>query len=338
MPPAQSPVDSQSLLAHRQHHTVNLECVILPLSLTLFFLLGSFLAYHFIINRRRATRGNAILPIFSLPDLAEGACQRTVFPTVSALIAQSTLVASGPLCLAIVPDKLGATSTLRRPMNFSCRGLERPPSWERATIGSTASTSAASIQQSSSVSPPLTSSTGNDSRPFHDATRRRLCNTRVFNMFARLRQRLLGSSAKENTDPPGHPHPSDLTDPVVDVDEPKPDIPEHITIDIPYILHSTDDTDLKTDTPVPLIILSLPSSEHLLGDLPQPVPLDEDLLSPDGTFGRPPAARAKAGAYEIDDATRMALAARLQERRRRLKSLSYPTILSTSGDPWPRWI
>ena len=312
MPPAQSPVNSQSLLADRQHHRVNLECVILPLSLTFFFLLGSFLAYHFIINRHRATRGNVVLRISSLPD-----CQQTVFPTVSALIAQSTLVASGPLCLDIVPDKLGAT------------------------IGYAASTSAAvSTRQSFTVSPSLTLSTGDDSRPRYDATRRRLCNTRAFNLFASLRQRLLGSSAKKNTDPPGHPHPSDLKDPVVDVDEPKLDIPAHVTIDIPYILHPTEDADVKVDAPVtsiPLIILSLPSSEHLVGDLPQPDPLDEDLLSPDGTFGRPPT-RAKADAYEIDDDTRLALAARLQERRR-LKSLSYPTILSNSGmDTWPRWL
>jgi hypothetical protein len=351
MPPAQVPVASRSLSADR-HDIVNLKCVILSLSFVFIFVLGSFLAYQFVVHRRRAICGNAILRISGLPALlAEGAHRdgkRTFFPTVSALIVQSTLVASSPLRLGIVPDKLGAQSTLRWSMDFICRGLGLSLSWGRATIGLfglAASASAATIQQSFSglisliASPSSTLSTGANPRPCYNSALRRLCDTRVLSLFAGLRQRLLSSSAKGNK--VLHRHPSDPTGLVVDTDEPEPDILVPDTIDIPHILLSADDTQLKTDTPaIPLIILSLPSTEHLVGDLPLPVPLNENLLGPDGTFrSTGPPTWVMTDTHDISDATRLALAARLRERRRHLKSLSSPSIISTSGmDHWPRWL
>ncbi|KAI0250546.1 hypothetical protein BJV78DRAFT_553343 [Lactifluus subvellereus] len=349
MPPVPAPVTPRSLSVDR-HNLVNLKCITLSLSLILLFMLGSFFTYQFIAHRRRAIRDNAFLRTFSLPALlAEGACRvgkRTSFlPTVSTLVAQSTLVASSPLRLSIIPDKFGPPSTLRWSTDFICHGLERSLSWGRATVGLfglAASASVASIQQLFSglisliASPSSTLSNGNDPRPGYATSLRRLCNTRVLGPFAGLLQRLLGSSAKGNAEP--RRHPSDLTGPVVDSE---PDILVPDAIDAPHILLSTDDPQFKIDTPViPLIILSLPSSEHLVGDLLPPAPLDEDLLSPDGTFRSTGSlARPMADAYNINDGTRLALAARLRERRKRPKSLSSPSILATSGMVhWPRWL
>ena len=195
---------------------------------------------------------------------------------------------------------------------------------------------ASSIQQSFSgligltSSPSSTLSTGDDLHPPYNTALRGLCNTRFLSRLAGLQQRLLGSSSKGNTDP--RLHPLGPTGPVADTKDPEPDI---------LMPDKTDDTRLETDTPViPLIILSLPSSEHLSADLPLRILLDEDLLCPDGTF-RPTGflAPAKVGTYDINNATRQALATRLRERRKHVKPLSFPSILSTSGMAhWPRWL
>jgi hypothetical protein len=342
MPPAQAPVSSRSLSADG-HDIVNLKCVILSLSSIFIFVLVSFLAYQFIVLRRRATCGNAVIRISNLPALfVEGASRCTFwkrtsfFPTVSALVAQSTLVASSPLRLGIVPDKLGTLSAFPWSMDLICRGLERFLSWGRATIGLFGLV-ASSVQQSFSglirlsALPSSTLSTGDDPHPPYAAALRRLCNTSALSHLAGLQPRLLGSRSMGNIDP--RLHPSGLTGPVADTDEPEPDIV--------LVPDTTDDTQLETDTPViPLIVLSLPSSEHLVADLPLPIPLDEDLLGPDGTFrstGSP--APAKVDTYDINNATRQALTVRLWERRRRLKPLSSPSILSTSGMVYrPRWL
>ena len=235
-------------------------------------------------------------------------------------------------------------------MDFICRGLEQSLSCGRATIGLfglAASASVVSIQQSFTglisliTSPSSTLSNGNDPRPDYATSLRRLCNTRVLGRFVGLFQRLLNSSAKRNAEP--RRHPSDLTVPAVDTDEPEPDILVPDAVDFPHILLSTDDPQFKTDTPViPLIILSLPSTEHLVGDLLPPATLDEDLLSPDGTFRSIRSlARPMADTCDMNDAIRLALAARLRERRKRPKSLSSPSILATSGIGmvhWPRWL
>jgi hypothetical protein len=152
-------------------------------------------------------------------------------------------------------------------------------------------------------------------------------------------QQPIDSNDKEHAGP--YQHPSRLTDPVTDRDdEPEPDIHVPNTIDIPQILPPMDDAECKAETHViPLIILSLPSSEHLVGDPPQPFFPDEDFLSPDGTFrssGAP--VWATADMHDINDATRLLLASRLRVRRKRPFSLPSLEILATpSMARWPRW-
>jgi hypothetical protein len=87
---------------------------------------------------------------------------------------------------------------------------------------------------------------------------------------------------------------------------------------------------------LPFIILSLPSNDDLVEDPPPPSSLDDDLLSPDGTFrstGLP--ILATADTHDLDDAIRPVLASRLRERRKRPIS---PNVLATPGMAyWPRW-
>jgi hypothetical protein len=192
-------------------------------------------------------------------------------------------------------------------MNFLCRGLERPLSWGRKTIDL-----------------------------FSLAF-----STRVFSLFSSLRQQPIGSNEKEDT---GHPqYLSDLTDSMADTDDPEPDVRVPDTVDIPQILHSvhpTNDSQFKTEIPaLPFIILSLPSNNDLVHDPPLPVSLDEDLLSPDGTFrstGLP--VLATVDTPDFDNAIRPVPASRLRERRKRPISWPSPNVLATPGMAyWPRW-
>jgi hypothetical protein len=191
-------------------------------------------------------------------------------------------------------------------MNFLCRGLERSLSWGRATID----------LFSLAVS------------------------TRVFSPFSSLRQQPIGSNEKEDA---GHPqHLSDLTNSMADTnDEPDICVPDTINIhQIPHSVHSTNDSQFKTEVPaLPFIILSLPSNDDLVEEPPPPVSLDEDLLSPDGTFrstGLP--VLAAVDTRDLDDAIRPELVSRLRERRKRPISLLSPNVLATPGMAyWPRW-
>jgi hypothetical protein len=192
-------------------------------------------------------------------------------------------------------------------MNFLCRGLERSLSWGRAAIG----------LFSLAVS------------------------TRVFGLFSSLRQQPIGSNEKDDA---GHPqHLSDLTDSMADTDDPEPDIRVFDMTNIPQIphsVHSTNDSQFKTEIPaLPFIILSLPSNDDLVERPPPSASLDEDLLSPDGTFrttGLP--VLATVDTRDLDDAIRPVLASRLRERRKRPISFPSPNVLATpSMAYWPRW-
>lgn len=309
MPPAQALVTTQPF-SDDCHPALNLSYPIL--SLSFIFISGSFLALRSIIRRRRPIHDNARLcTAFGLPAFPSNEERRvrkqaSFAPTVSTLAAQSTIVASSPLHLNVIPE-IEPSSIVGRSMNCICQGLKRPLSWGRATIDL-----------------------------FSLAA-----STRVFSLFSSPRQQPIGSNEKEDAEHPQHL--SDLTDPMADTDDPEPDIRVPDTISIPQILHSvhsTNDSQFKTDIPaLPFIILSLPSNDELVEDPPPPVSLDEDLLSPDGTFrstGFP--VLAAVDTHDLDDAIRPVLASRLRERRKRPMSLPSPNVLATPGMAyWPRW-
>ncbi|KAF8490917.1 hypothetical protein F5888DRAFT_1738740 [Russula emetica] len=309
MPPAQALVTTQPF-SDDCHPTLNLSYPIL--SFSFIFVSGLFLAFRSIIRRRRPIHDNAHLcTAFGLPAFPSNEERRVrkqalFAPTVSTLAAQSAIVASSPLHLNVIPG-IEPPSTVGRSMNFLCRGLERSSSWGRATID----------LFSLAVS------------------------TRVFSLFSSPRQKPIGSNEKEDA---GHPqHLSDLTDSMVDTDDPEPDMRVPDTINIPRILHSvhsTSDSQFKTEIPVlPFIILSVPSNDDLVEDPPPPVSLDEDLLSPDGTFrstGFP--VLATVDTHDLDDAIRPVLASHLRERRKRPISWPSSNVLATPGMAhWPRW-
>jgi hypothetical protein len=168
-------------------------------------------------------------------------------------------------------------------------------------------------------------------------TLRRPHATRILRLLPSLRQQPIGSN--DHTGSPWHL--SDIEDSVTDKDEPEPDIRVPDSIIVPHILRSIhNDAEWKTEIPViPLIILSLPSSDRLVGDPPRPVHQDEHLLSPDGTFrSTGPRARITASTHDVSDATRLALASRLRERRKRAVLITSPNVLATpSMAHWPRW-
>lgn len=307
MPPAQALVTTQPFSDDR-HPVLNPSYPIL--SLSFIFIPGLLLAFRSIIRRRRLTHDDAHLcTAFGLPAFPSNEDwrvrkQASSAPTVSILAAQSTIVASRPLHLNVIPE-IEPSSTARRLMNFLCRGLERSLSQGKAAIDL-----------------------------FSVAV-----STRVFSLFSSPRQQPIGSNEKEDA---GYPqHLSDLTDSMADTDDPEPDICD--TINIPQVLHSvhsTNDPQYKTEIPVlPFIILSLPSNDDLAEDPPPSVSLDDDLLSPDGTFrstGLP--VLAAVVTHNLDDAIRPVDDSRLRERRKRPISWPSSNVLATPGMAyWPRW-
>ena len=307
MPPAQALVTTQPL-SDDCHPTPNLSYPILSLSFV--FVSGLFLAFRSIIRRRRRPmHDNAHLctalglPAFPSNEERRVRKQASFAPTVSTLAAQSTIVASSPLHLNVIPE-IEPSSTVGRSMNLLSRGSKRSLSWGKATIDL-----------------------------FILAV-----STRVFGLFSSLRQQPIGSNEKEDTQ-----RLSDPTGPLVDTDNPEPDIRVPHKINIPQVLYSehlSNDSHFKSEIPMlPFIILSLPSNDDLAEDPPPPVSLDEYLLSPDGTFrstGLP--ILVTADAYDLDDAIRPVLVSRLRERRKRPISLPSPNVLASPGMAyWPRW-
>ena len=347
MPPA------QALIASRPFSDVRLpalDLIYVAVSFSFVLLCGGFLARRSIARRRRPIHNSA--PRFTnfsspvlLPNEMRSTKKRTSFsPTVSTLITRSTIVASSPLRLKIIPNP-GYSSNARWSIDSLGRSLSRSLSWGWMTIGLVRIVTA-SIQQSfariiSLITPSCVGFDGScDGRiiSLFPAFRRPRA-TRIFKLLPSLRRQPLDSDEKEH---PGSPwHLSDLEDPVTDEDEPEPDIRVPDGINVPQILRSIyDDAECKTEIPViPLIILSLPSSDHLVGDPPQPAHQDQHLLSPDGTFrSTGPRSRIMASTNDVSDATRLALASRLRERRKRPGLITSPNVLATpSMAHWPRW-
>jgi len=249
--------------------------------LSLSFIFVLFLACRSIIRRHRPIHDNAHLSaIVSPPRLLSNEEWRAktrmrAFPTVSTLVAQST-IASNPLHLNMISE------------------TGPPPSRDR------------NISLLSGLRP--------------------LRKCRAPSLFS---QQPNGSNGKERAARP-QKYLRDRTEPVADID----DEPER---DIRIDLHSTHDAQFKIEAPmIPSIILSLPSSEHLIGDPPPPpVSLDEYLLSPDGTFRS--TGRAADDTHDFID-TLPVLASRLRERRKRHISFPSTDVLSSPGMAyWPRW-
>ncbi|KAI9466598.1 hypothetical protein BJY52DRAFT_1233038, partial [Lactarius psammicola] len=262
MPPVQAPVDSQSLFA--DNDLVILSCAILSLLFIFIFAYTVFLAWRSIARLRRVY-GNALRRATTSPVLhsprARKVRKKTLFsPIVSALVVQSTLVASHPVRLGIVPDNFCPSSTVHYSKDIPSHGPEL------------LSRGRANIAQ---ISLAASTSNGDGSR---------LSNT-IWLLLATLRELpkrrfsdLIAGSARKSAE--AHRHaPGDIL-PTKATGELDLDVLEPDTVDIPDIFLSTDDAQFETGTlPIPLIILSLPSSEHLVED-----------PSPDGTFrssGRP---------------------------------------------------
>ena len=343
MPPTQALLASQPFAGVR---VPALNLIYIATSFSFVLICGGFLACRSIARRRRPLHDRA--PRFtnfgSLTFLSSEmwrSKKRTSFsPTISTLVTRSTIAASSPLT---IPNPRHS-SNARWSTDSLCHSLGRSLSWGWATIGFVrlvASSSAASIQQSFAgiISPTASSCVGPS---ISDVSRRdgrvislfptlyRPRATRILKFLPSLRRQPVDSNRTEHTGSPWHL--SDLEDPVTDKDDPD-------TIKVPRNFRSIhDDAECKTEIPViPLIILSLPSSEHLV-DL-RPVHQDEHLLRPDGTFrSTGPRARITASTRDVSNATRVALASRLRERRKRPVMLTSPNVLATpSMAHWPRW-
>ncbi|KAI0313249.1 hypothetical protein OF83DRAFT_1175854 [Amylostereum chailletii] len=100
--------------------------------LLLVFSAGSIFAIV-LIRRRRASRSqvNALPTI--LAAYAPGVSSLT--PTISSLVAQSTLLATAPIRLGVMPTHIGPKAVVRLSMDFACAGLARSASWGKTTIG-----------------------------------------------------------------------------------------------------------------------------------------------------------------------------------------------------------
>ena len=332
MPPVQ-----QSLFVNN-YDVVILTCTILSLSFILMFMVS--LAWQSITRRREIYR-NTLYRSTTSPDpsspRAAKVRKKILFPpTVSALVGQSTLVASHPLRLGIVPNNFWASSPTRCSQDIPFHDLEpESSSWGGENARQFGLTAA------SPASPP----NGDDSRLSNtiwslSTALRGLCKRLFFGLFAGLREHALSPSAARKTAESSR-HAPDVVKFTESTGEPGLDVLEPDTVGAPKIYLSTNDAQVETGTLlIPLIILSLPSSENLAQGPSPPVLLDEDFLSPDGTFrsaGRP--ARVADRTYDISNATRLALASRLHHRQKRATPFPSPDVLSSPGVVrWPRWL
>ncbi|KAH9007252.1 hypothetical protein EDB86DRAFT_2870886 [Lactarius hatsudake] len=327
MPPVQASIDSQFLFDN--YDVAILTCAILSPLFILIFTFVIFSAWQS-IARRCGIYGNAhhrtTTPVVLRSPRARKVKKETLIsPIVSALVVQSTLVASHPLRLGIVPENLWSPSAAH--YSKESHGPEQP------------SQGRANIRQ---LGPTAPTSKGDGSRLsctiwLLSATLRGLRERRYFGLFAGLRERAPSPSAKTSAE--SNRYAPGMVEPIGATGEPDPDGLEPDTV-VPKTFLSTDDPQFETGTlPIPLIILSLPSSEHL-DPLPR-VSLDEDLLSPDGTFrSSGHSVQAAIRTYDISDATRLALASRLRYRQKRAVSFPSPDVLTSPGVTvhWPRWV
>jgi hypothetical protein len=321
MPPIQ-----QSLLVDN-YDIVILTSAILPLLFILVFILVVFLTWQ-PIARRRGVYGNALHHSTTPPlDLrsprACNARKDTLFPlTVSALV-QSTLLASLFLRLGIDFNNLWPLSPAQCSEGILSHGLDsQPSSWGRAN---NTQFSLAFNGDGSRLS---------DTIWLLPTTLRGLRKRLFLGLFAGLGQQARGPRARKSAK--FQRHAPDVVESTEATCEPGLDVLEPDTVGEPDIFLSTDDAQVETGTlPIPLIILTLPSSENLVEDPSPPVSLDRDFLSPDGTFGRP--AQVAVRTYDISNATHVALASSLRHRQKRAPPFPSPDVLSIPGVVrWPR--
>ena len=329
MPPVQTSRDSQSL-AVDNYEVVILTCAILSLlSFVLMFILVVFLLWRSITSRLGIYR--IVLHRTTTPDLrsprARNVRKGTLSPTVSALVLQSILVASHQLRFGIVPNNPWPSSAARCPKFIPSHGFKpEPPSRRRGQLRVAAS-------------PP-----GDDgsciiqTNWFHPTI---LCGLRKrlsFGLFPSLRQQ--GSSLTVRKSEESRRHAPDVV-----VVEPTEATGESgvgvLALDTAGVLGTFLPTEDETCTlQIPLITLSLPSSESLVEDSSPSVSLDEGFLCPDGTFrSSSRLARVADPTYYISDATRLALVSRLRHRQKRAVAFPSPEVLSgPSVVRWPRWL
>ncbi|KAF8263184.1 hypothetical protein EI94DRAFT_1741554 [Lactarius quietus] len=332
MPPVQTSIDSQSLLVNN-YDVVILTCAILSLLFILMFIFMASLAWQS-ISRRRGIYGNVFHPSTPSPDIrsprARNVRKETLFlPTVSALVIQSTVVASYPLQLGIVPNNLWPSSAAGYPKGILSHGLEPEPSSRGRAKGPAASP------------PNGDGSRINNTTWLLPTSLRGLRKWLFIGLFAGLRQQVPSASASARKSAGSQRHAPDVVEATEATSELGLGVLEPDTIGVPGIFLSTVDAQVETGTlPIPLIILSPPSSENLVEDTSPPVSLDEGFLSPDGTFrssGRP--TQAPVRTCDISDATRLALASRLRHRKKRAIPLPSPDVSSSPGMVrWPRWL
>ncbi|KAH9037648.1 hypothetical protein EDB85DRAFT_1935686 [Lactarius pseudohatsudake] len=328
MPPVQASIDSQFLFDN--HDVAILTCAILSPLFILIFTFVIFSAWQS-VARRRGIYGNThhrtTTPVVLCSPRARKVRKETLIsPIVSALVVQSTLVASHPLRLGIVPENLWSSSAA----HYSTSHGPEQPSQGRANIRQ--------------FGPTAPTPKGDGSRLSYTiwlllTTLRGLRERRYFGLFAGLRERAPSPSAKTSAE--SHRYAPGMVQLMKATGEPDPDGLEPDTVDVPEIFLSTDDPQFETGTlPIPLIILSLPSSEHVAEDPSPRISLDEDLLSPDGTFrSSGHSVQAAIRTYDISDATRLALASRLRHRQKRAISFPSPDVLTGPGVAhWPRWL
>ena len=320
MPPVQTPRDSQSLVVDNYDVVVILTCV---LSLLLVILMV-FLPRRSITHRRGIY--GIVFHRTTTPDLpsprARNVRKETLSPTVSALVLQSILIASHHLRLGIVPNNPWPSSAARCPRVMPAHGLKpEPPSRRRANI------------RQLGVAPSPPSGDGScitQTIWFHPT----FCGLRMwlfFGLFPGLRQQSSSIIVRKSEESQRHTPDVVVGEPTEVIGDSGVDVLELDSAGVPETFLPTE---VETGTlQIPLIILSLPSSEHIIENPSPPVSLDEGFLCPDGTFrssGR--LAQAANPMYDISDATRLALASRLRHRQKRAIPLPSPDI------PSVRWL
>ncbi|KAF8258049.1 hypothetical protein EI94DRAFT_1756006, partial [Lactarius quietus] len=308
MPPVQTSIDSQSLLVNN-YDVVILTCAILSLLFILMFIFMASLAWQS-ISRRRGIYGNVFHPSTPSPDIrsprARNVRKETLFlPTVSALVIQSTVVASYPLQLGIVPNNLWPSSAAGYPKGILSHGLEPEPSSRGRAKGPAAS-------------PP----NGDGSR-INNTTWLLPTSLRGLRKWLFIGPQVPSASASARKSAGSQRHAPDVVEATEATSELGLGVLEPDTIGVPGIFLSTVDAQVETGTlPIPLIILSPPSSENLVEDTSPPT-------APSRSSGRP--TQAPVRTCDISDATRLALASRLRHRKKRAIPLPSPDVSSSPG-------
>ena len=307
-----------------------MTCAILSLlSFVLMFILVVFLLWRSITSRLGIYR--IVLHRTTTPDLrsprARNVRKGTLSPTVSALVLQSILVASHHLRFGIVPNNPWPSSAARCPRFIPSHGSKpEPPSRRRGQLRIAAS-------------PP-----GDDgsyiiqTNWFHPTI---LCGLRKrlsFGLFPSLRQQGSSLTVRKSEESRRHAPDVVVVEPTEATGESGVDVLALDTASVPGTFLPTEDETCTLQ--IPLITLSLPSSESLVEDSSPSVSLDEGFLCPDGTFrSSSRLARVADPTYYISDATRLALVSRLRHRQKRAVPFPSPDVLSSpSVVRWPRWL